>query len=223
MRILCISDHVDPRIYSPNIRERFHDVDIIISSGDLPLSYYDYIVSMLNRPFFFVFGNHHLKHIKHYARSREIVDSNDGTAFETEHLTGGTCIDRRCIRCKGLLIAGLGGSRWYNGGKNQFRERAMYLRIFTMIPKLLWNRVIHGRYIDILVSHAAPYGIGDREDVCHRGFKAFLWFLNKFKPRYLIHGHIHLFDLKNVRERHHRETTVINAYDHILLDWEDRE
>jgi hypothetical protein len=41
-----------------------------------------------------------------------------------------------------------------------------------------------------------------------------------FKPRYLLHGHIHLYDLNARRRTRYHETDVINVYDHYVLDTE---
>ena len=49
MKILCISDATDTLIYSKNAPERYKDVDFVISSGDLPLRYYDYIQTVLKK------------------------------------------------------------------------------------------------------------------------------------------------------------------------------
>ena len=57
LRVLYISDKVDPLIYSNNIKKRFGDVDLILSAGDLELDYYGFIVSSLNKPLLFVFGS----------------------------------------------------------------------------------------------------------------------------------------------------------------------
>ncbi len=50
MKILAVSDIELGYIYQPRISERFSDVDLIISCGDLPHYYLEYIVSMLNVP-----------------------------------------------------------------------------------------------------------------------------------------------------------------------------
>jgi Icc-related predicted phosphoesterase len=94
----------------------------------------------------------------------------------------------------------------------------MYIEIFKLVPRLLWNRLYHGRYVDILLTHAPPKGIHDKKDKCHWGFKAFLWFMKTFRPKYLVHGHIHLYDLADVRSTQWGTTTVINAYSHYVLD-----
>ena len=49
-KILCISDQIDPVIYSKDIKEKYGDVDFIISAGDLPIDYLDFVQnSLINR------------------------------------------------------------------------------------------------------------------------------------------------------------------------------
>lgn len=87
-----------------------------------------------------------------------------------------------------------------------------------MLPRLYWNKLVHGRYIDILVTHAAPFGINDESDPCHEGFHALLDFMHKFKPAYLLHGHIHLTDFNAPRAATFEQTRVINVYQKYLLE-----
>jgi Icc-related predicted phosphoesterase len=122
---------------------------------------------------------------------------------------------------EGLIIAGLGGSMRYNRGENQFTEFQMYLEIFKLIPRLICNRLFRGRWVDILLTHAPPKGIHDKNDKCHWGFKSFLWFMKTFKPRYLVHGHIHLYDLSDIRQTRWEQTLVVNAYSHYIIDTEE--
>nr|MDA3852520.1 metallophosphoesterase [Spirochaetaceae bacterium] len=70
-----------------------------------------------------------------------------------------------------------------------------------------------------LLTHAPPKGIGDKEDQCHRGFKIFLWFLKTFQPQYMIHGHIHIYDSNIPRKSLFLNTTIINCYDHQILEF----
>ncbi len=78
MRLLCIADHVDPLIYSTGLKERYGKVDLVLSAGDLALAYYDFIVSCLNRPLFFVFGNHHLEQREGFGRAPDAFALTDG-------------------------------------------------------------------------------------------------------------------------------------------------
>ena len=52
----------------------------------------------------------------------------------------------------------------------------------------------------------------------HTGFKSFIWFMRRFKPRYLVHGHVHLYSLNDKRISQYQQTTVVNAYDHIVIE-----
>lgn len=217
MRILCISDTTRSLAFSPAIKEIYKDIDLILSSGDIPLDSYDYVSTMLNSDLYYVFGNHNLENYKKIMNKQ----SHAFSSIEEQKFYG-FMVDGKCIRDKksGLIIAGLGGCMLYNGGDSQFSEREMKQRIFKLIPTLLYNKIRYGRYLDILITHAPPFGLGDDIDLCHKGYKCFLKFIDVFKPRYLIHGHVHLDDLNAERERKRGETKIINAYSSFLIDEE---
>ena len=218
MRILCISDQIDPLVYSPGIKERFSDVDMVLSAGDLPFDYLDFIISNLNKPLFFVFGNHHTEEIRHFRKAWNSPFVEVNSEF---FICGAVHLESKVRREGKIIVAGLGGCMRYNAGANQYTDFQMFLEIIKLIPRLLWNRIFHGRYLDILLTHAPPKGIHDRNDKCHRGFRSYLWFMDVFKPKYLIHGHIHLYDLTDVRSTKWKNTTVINAYSHYIIDLGD--
>ncbi|MDR2807532.1 MAG: metallophosphoesterase [Spirochaetaceae bacterium] len=220
MKILCISDQIDPLVYTNSIRERFKDIDIVLSAGDLPLDYLEFVVTSLNIPLLFVFGNHHADELPFFMRTGELSLSPSIWNYGQNSVSTIGCIHvgSKVRTEEGLIIAGLGGSMRYNQGANQYTDAQMNREIIKLIPRLLLNRLFHGRYLDILLTHAPPLGIHDKPDLCHKGFKAFLWFMRVFKPRYLIHGHIHLYDLSELRVSRYQETTVINAYSHYVID-----
>ncbi|MDR2803873.1 MAG: metallophosphoesterase [Treponema sp.] len=222
MKALCISDEVDPLIYSASIRRRFADVDIVLSAGDLPMEYLEFIISSLNKPLFFVFGNHNLDQFCYY-KYNGIFDKLGMVAMKKNIPGLGTVYaGGKVIKEGRILIAGLGGSKRYNNGKNQFSDFEMYLKIIRLIPHLLLNCLRYGRAIDVLLTHAPPYGIHDRADACHSGFRAFLWFMKIFKPKYLIHGHTHLYDMMESRKTSFYKTIVVNAYSHFVMEFEDK-
>ncbi len=218
MKILCVADTVDPLVDSINIRERFGDVDMALGAGDLPLDYLSYIVSALNRPLLFVFGNHNLGDLPHYRPSPEARPS---PAHDYTKALGATYVGFRVRREAGLIVMGLGGSLKYNSGQNQFTQAQMWLRVFAKVPALLLNGLFRGRAVDIVLTHAPPRGVHDKKDICHRGFDAFLWLMRVFKPRYLVHGHVHLYDAREPRATRYRDTTVVNVYGHYVLDTGD--
>lgn len=218
MKILCVADHIDPLVYSVNAKERFKDVHLILAAGDLSMNYLGFIASTLNRPVCFVFGNHNLKHLELFKRPQHFLRDGIKENFHTVNFFGSTYIGDKHHRHRGLLIAGLGGSIRYNDGRNQFTDFQMFLKILKLVPGLLFNRIVHGRWLDILLTHSPPYQLNDRDDPCHRGFKVFRNFMRVFKPAYLLHGHVHLYDQNTERKIRYYQTQIINVYDHYVLD-----
>ncbi|MDR2510181.1 MAG: metallophosphoesterase [Spirochaetaceae bacterium] len=220
MKILCVADEVDPLVYSNSVHDRFGHVDYVLAAGDLPLDYIEFIVSSLNKPTLFVFGNHNLGDFHLYKKIRfpGPPELNLKKYFAPESSAGAVYVGGKVVNEDGLLCAGLGGSMRYNSGENQFSETGMMFEAVKLIPKLLYNKLRYGRYIDVLLTHAPPRGIHDKEDRCHRGFKTFLWFMRTFKPRYLVHGHIHLYDANENRETGYVETKVVNAFTHCVIE-----
>ena len=233
MKILCLSDYVDPLIYNQNLRQTFGDVDLILCAGDLPLDYVDFVVTMLNKPTYFIFGNHNLNDFAYYHKSARFVPGQPQVDFHKEEFFhGGTYAGFKVLKDKSLivtdpvtgkkrplLIAGVSGSLQYNKGLNQYTEQQMKLRLIGMIPSLIKNKIKYGTYLDILLTHASPRHIHDKEDPCHKGFECFNWFIQKFKPAYMIHGHIHLYDAREQRMTKAGETTVVNAYAHWTIEF----
>lgn len=231
MKILCVSDYVDPLIYNQNVKASFPDIDLILCAGDLPMDYIDFIVTVFNKPTYFVFGNHDLKeyHLYHkdrldsvkYARNYEQSINGHGATylgFKTFINNSLSYIDPKTGQKTPLLIAGTSGSMKYNNGLCQFTDSQMKLKLLKMIPRLMYNKLKYGRYLDIFMTHASPRNIHDHDDPCHKGFDCYNWFLQRFKPTYMIHGHIHLYDLREERTGIYYETTVVNAYAHCVIE-----
>jgi len=206
MQFLTVSDEVVPVIYSLNIKERFRGVQAILSCGDLPYYYLEFIVTMLSVPCFYVYGNH------------DGVEQTQG-GLELSAPRGCVSLEGRSVCHAGLILAGLGGSIRYNRSTGaQYTEAQMALRTWTLAPRLLLNRLQHGRYLDILLTHAPPLGIHNGPDLPHRGFRALLSFIDHFKPRYLIHGHIHRsYGFGAVTETRYKQTMVLNTAGYRLL------
>lgn len=217
-----------PLVYSSNIKERFGDVDFVIGAGDLPMDYYGYIVTMLNKQLYFVFGNHNLKHLRRFKHPKqESMAQHDMMGSPQQHVTltdyfGSTYVGGKVcyLRDHDLIIAGMGGSIRYNRGDNQYTDLQMHFKLIRMVPKLLWNRLVRGRFLDIFITHAPPKGIQDQEDRCHQGFAGYLWFMRLFRPKYLLHGHVHLIDMNQQRESTYYDTRIINVYAYYLLEIE---
>lgn len=211
LKVLAVTDEVDSRIYSTSLRERMGDVDLVVSCGDLPASYLEYLTDALHRDVYYVLGNH----------AEELV--REGQRGEPRHPLGGTDLGFRIVTDKrtGVIFAGLPGSpRYSEYAPVQFTERQMTWRILRMVPKLLWNRLRHGRALDILVTHSPPRDVGDRQDPAHRGFRIMRKLIKWAKPRYHLHGHVHLYDRSENHIHNLHDTQVINVYPYRRLDLE---
>ena len=62
IKILAVTDQVVESLHSANVKDRFGDVDFIISCGDLPYGYLDYLMTILGKPLYYVHGNHDKDH-----------------------------------------------------------------------------------------------------------------------------------------------------------------
>ena len=221
MNILCVADTTQSLAFSSNVKEIYKGTDLILSCGDMPVESYDYLSTMLRRDVFYVYGNHNLSTFK-AEMDKEFMHYKK---FENEYTKKfyGFLIDGKCLVHKrtGLIIAGLGGSMRYNTGDSQYTESQMKWRIRRLVPTLLRNKRKYGRYLDILVTHAPPRGIGDGVDQCHKGFECFLSFMDKYKPKYLCHGHIHLDDQNSPRVTQYKDTKVINVFGSYMIKEEE--
>ena len=198
MKILALSDEECPALWDYYIPGRLKGYDFIISCGDLKASYLSFIVTMANVPVFYVHGNH-------------------DTSYERTPPEGCDCIDDDIIVYKGLRILGLGGCYRYRPGPHQYSEQEMRKRIRKLRRKL---RKHNG--VDIVVTHAPPKGVGDAEDITHRGFEALLELIDQYHPQYLLHGHTHLrYGADKTREREYHGTKVINVCERYVLEIPD--
>ena len=195
MRILLISDEVDKYLYDYYRPGRFDGIDLILSAGDLKAEYLSFIVTMANRRLLYVHGNH-------------------DTRYEQFPPEGCDCVDDQLVTVNGLRILGLGGSPLYSGGAFQYTERQMRRRIW----KLNW-KIRRAGGVDIVLTHAPVRGYGDMDDITHRGFEAFLPLLDRWKPKVLVHGHVHLnYGAHQPRVLQYGETKLINACGRYVLD-----
>lgn len=206
MNILAVSDRVMDKLYSDQARQYFPDIDLLIGCGDLPFYYLDFLTSAFNVPMVYVLGNH----------DGGPQYGADGRLWRD--VRGGIDIHGKVIMHRGLILAGLQGSMRYKArAEYMYSESEMRMTVAQIVPRLLWNRQRLGRALDILVTHSPPYGIHDRPDLPHTGFKVFLSFLRMFKPRYHLHGHIHVYRSGESMVTQYEKTKVINVYPYKLL------
>lgn len=219
MKILALSDEVAEGIYAPTLKQKYGMVDLVLGCGDLPFFYLEFIVNALDVPVFYVPGNHDRKE-QYLADGRTAYRAEGCT--DIDGLTASTPV--AASTGQPLLLAGLGGCLRYNdSGQHQYTQQAMFNRAYRLAPRLFLNRLRYGRYLDILVTHAPPHGIHDRPTQAHTGLNAFIWLMNTFKPRYLLHGHTHLYRQDVPTVTRYASTDVINVYPYRVLEWKAKD
>ncbi|MEZ4666717.1 MAG: metallophosphoesterase family protein [Anaerolineae bacterium] len=198
MKILCVSDTVMPQLESAvNLRRQYGDVELLISCGDMPAVYLEFITSVLNVPLFYVRGNH-----------------DDGY---NDSPPGGEDLHGRLVEYGGLSFYGLEGSIRYNRSDVQYTEGEMSRMVLSAGLRLRLRRMRYGNGVDVLVTHSPPLGIHDAEDLPHRGFGALLRFVDWYRPRYMVHGHVHTYDRRTVTETDYLGTHIMNINPSMIL------
>ena len=204
---MTVSDRIIDRLYNNQVGQRYADIDLLISCGDLPFYYLEFLLSSLNTSLLYVRGNH----------DRGPQYTSDGRTLTRPQ--GGTDLHGRVINQNGLLIAGLEGSMRYRpDAPLMYSEGEMTVQVVNLTLKLLSITSRYRRKLDILVTHSPPFGIHDESDLAHRGFKAFLPLIRFFKPRYHFHGHVHVYRNDAVRETTYEQTRIINVYPLRLIE-----
>jgi predicted phosphodiesterase len=210
LKIFAVADEVDESTFG----DKLDSVrpDLILSCGDLPFDYLEYLVNRLDVPLLYVPGNH----------DPSVSPPNSPWMSLQQDLPvpgpeGCDNVDGRVIEVRGLRIAGLGGSLRYKEGPNQYTQAQMRWRALSLDFRLQLRRLRAGRKLDIFITHAPPFGVGEAEDSAHVGFAAFHRIIRDLHPRLLIHGHVHPYG----RARPDRligATRIVNAVPSRLIE-----
>jgi Icc-related predicted phosphoesterase len=213
-RILAIADETSPALSARKIRDIAPD--LVVSCGDLPFSYLDYVASAANKPLVFVPGNHDpsLKPDPYVlgTATRFRVDWN-----EQRGPIGGTNLDGQIVEDSGLTLAGLGGSIRYRPGDNQYSEGEMRLRVAQLEAKWWLRRMRRRRRVDVLVTHSPPRDLGDMPDAAHQGFTSFRGLIERMRPQIVLHGHIHPHGFDKP-DRVHASSKIINVVPYRVVE-----
>ena len=194
MKILAVADVPSRYLYDFYTPGKLENYDLIIACGDLSVPYLEFLVTMARCPLLYVHGNHD----EDFPREPE----------------GCICIDDMIYEYQGVRIMGLGGSYRYRNGCYMYTEEQMRHRI-ARLRFSLWRH----RGIDILVTHAPARNINDCDSLSHRGFECFTALLERYRPRFFVHGHIHKsYDAIKPRRSAYGDTTVINAWEYCSFE-----
>jgi uncharacterized protein len=211
-RILAVADEIDEFLYGDKLQKL--RPDLVVSCGDLPFDYLEYLVSRLNVPLLWVPGNHDPS-----------VRRADTTWTSLQHEVptptpgpqGCENVDGRVTEVRGLRIAGLGGSLRYKPGANQYTQAQMRWRSLNLEFRIRLKRVQSGRKLDVLITHAPPFGVTEAEDPAHVGFVGLHRIIRGLHPLLLVHGHIHPYGRARPEWRIDG-TRIVNAVPSRLLE-----
>ena len=201
LKALSVSDRLDTSLLEPDTYQRFKDVDLILSCGDLPYYHIEKLFQLYEIPVLYVRGNH----------DQRVEYGKSGPLYGPR---GGTDLHNRVVFLNDLIFAGFEGSLPYKEGPFLYSQSQMWSFVLGLVPRLLWNKIVHGRYLDVVLTHSPPFGIHDQDSNVHGGFKAFRWLIQVFHPTYFFHGHIHVYDESQITETVVGKTKVINTYGH---------
>ena len=189
MNILALSDLESEYLWNSADTAR-QPVDLILSCGDLDPHYLSFLATYNHAPVLYVHGNH-----------------DEGYCHTPPE--GCICVEDQINVHQGVRILGLGGSICYNRGKHQYTQAEMNWRVRRLSLSLLRHRGF-----DLLLTHAPARGIDDAHDLPHQGFSAFRSLLDRFQPRVMVHGHVHLnYGMEFPRQTQYQQTRIINAYE----------
>lgn len=200
MRILAIADQESSYLWDHFEKSKLEGIDLIISCGDLNPNYLSFIATFTSAPVLYVHGNHDER-------------------YNQTPPEGCICIEDKIYVHQGIRILGIGGSMRYKPGECQYTERQMKARVNKLKLQLLRRRGF-----DILVTHAPAYQLNDGMDLPHQGFRAFLTLLDRYRPKFFLHGHVHMsYGRRHKRYDKYQDTHVINVYERCVFDYEDEE
>ncbi|MEO5652735.1 MAG: metallophosphoesterase [Marmoricola sp.] len=191
VNVLVVADEVAPELDARRLRRIAPD--LVLSAGDLPWDYLEFLASAVDAPLVFVPGNHDSA-IPH------------GSDHHDRGPLGAINADVNVVEAAGLKIAGLGGCvRYRDTGPHQYTQQQYVWRA----RRLMWRARFAGP-VDVLLTHAPPRGLGDGEDRPHVGIEALHPTLARLQPAWHLHGHIHPFG-QEMPDRQVGPTTVRNV------------
>lgn len=168
IRLLAISDEPDPTLESAASRAGMGAIDLIVGAGDLEPEYLSFVADAFHAPLRYIRGNH---------------DEGPAWADTRRGLLPDPMRDGAIVEEVGVRLVGFSGSPVYNQGGMQVSALGMWLRVIAASSRASRQRPV------IVVTHAAPRGVNDDQDLAHRGFTAFRWLADRLEPPLWLHGH----------------------------------
>jgi hypothetical protein len=198
IRLLAVSDQIDPVLEDERSRRRIGPIDLIVGCGDLDCDDLSFLADGFNAPLVYVLGNHDSDK-RWEACAAYCPDAIRDTAVRHE---------------VGLSIAGL---TWpgRRGPQAPRSERAAWNQSLRLAL-----RRFRRREPLIMLSHVPPRGAGDIPKSgagYHLGFRGYSWLMGRLRPPLWLHGHT---PMAAATEWHLQcgPTTVVNVTGAVLIE-----
>ena len=174
IRLLAVSDAVDPALSHAINREAIGHIDAIVGCGDLEPAYLGFLGDAFQVQVAFVRGNHDRG--GHWSETAR---------WAPDHLSSG-----QLVEIGGLTVAPFEwpGLRTDHAKRDEFRAWQDVIRA----ARTLLVRRLRGLAAPVLVvSHAPPRGVGDHAaNRYHLGYAGYRWLLDRLHPPLWLHGHV---------------------------------
>jgi hypothetical protein len=201
IRLLAVSDCVDPALEHAVNRDALGRLDAIVGCGDLEPAYLGFLGDAFRVPVAYVRGNHDRG--GHWAET---------AARAPQHLASGRLVEVGGVTVAPFEWPGLRPDR-------AMRDEWMAWRDVLRVGRGLLRRRLRGRRSPILVvSHAPPRGVGDHAaNRYHLGYAAYRWLLDRLQPPLWLHGHVDPATIADWREDH-GDSIVANVTGSVVVE-----
>ncbi len=162
------------------ILDREQNVDLICTLGDLDYFSLAELKDIHSIPKIGVYGNH-----------------CSGSYFEELGIKN---MHLAIFEYKGFVFGGFEGSVRYKNDP--------YAPMYTQEEATIM--LVDFPKVDVMLCHCPPFGINDEEEIAHQGFKALRYYIEKYKPKHLLHGHTYPTE-KNIVTQY-QETKIIYVF-----------
>jgi len=203
IRLLAVSDAVDPALDHEVNRTAIGRIDGIVGCGDLEPDYLGFLGDAFHVPVAYVRGNHDRG--GHW---------RDTAAREAPRpLPSG-----RLAEIGGLTIAPF---EWpgIRSSETALRdERRAWWDVLRATRALVLRRIRRRSGPVLVLSHAPPRGVGDSEaDPYHLGYRSYRWLLERLRPPLWLHGHVTPASVRDWRDAL-GPTVVANVTGAVLVE-----
>ena len=201
IRILAVSDDVDPALEHAVNRDALGRLDAIVGAGDLEPTYLAFLGDAFKVPVAYVRGNHDRG--GRWAQSVRSAPS---------HLCSGDVVDVSGLTMAAFEWPGLHADRAPRDELNAWRD------VLRASRSLLLRRLTGRRAPVLVLSHAPPRGVGDHEaNRYHLGYAAYRWLLDRLHPPLWLHGHVNPATIVDWRERYNG-SLVANVTGSVIVE-----